>query len=90
MEPLGTEWVAEMKEQIRDHIEYYPLDRRMEELEPLVGRVLREMEPEQRKVITEYIRILRKMEVCLSLQSYLAGIRSAHRDPKGTEKYIKR
>ena len=79
MEPLGTEWVEELKDQIEGHIEYFPLHVRMKELEPQVEKVLRGMVPEQRKVITDYIRLLLKVEVCLSKHAYLAGLQTAKR-----------
>ena len=82
MEPLGEEWVAELREQIKDHMQFIPMHMRQVKLEAQYNKVVASLDPEQQKIIKDFEHINQKLEVFLTREAYLCGIQVGERRTK--------
>lgn len=73
MKTLDTQWVEELRQQTTEDILYYPMQRKMEELEQHYLAFRSTLSAEERALLDEYHLLQKKMEVCITRISYQLG-----------------
>lgn len=82
MKTLDTQWVEELRRQATEDILYYPMQRKMEELEQRYLVFRSTLLPEERALLDEFHRLQKQMEVCLTRIAYNTGVSHGQKSPK--------
>ena len=71
---MDTQWVEELREQISKGTLYWQLDQQMDSVRVCYMALYHSLLPEQQKVLNEYIRLMKQLEVCMTRTAYLIGV----------------
>lgn len=73
MELIDTQWVEELRRQVREGIYTWQLEQQMQEATALYETLKKSLTPVQREILDEYIRFLKCKEVSVTHTAYLIG-----------------